>query len=119
MEDNFNSFMPLFEALLKAPYANGPVARLLNPKRLREVMDAKLLLEQLLLQSDENPKVIMDLKPDFGAISLKMDVDSLEVRELSRLSKALSNASNIEFYPLTNGKLSIDIMFYHAFSTLQ
>ena len=119
MEDNFNSFMPLFEALLKSPYENGPVARLLNPKRLRDVFEAKLLLEKLLLQSDQDSEVIMDFKPDFGAISLKADVESLEVRDLAALSDLLSSASNVEFYPLTNGKLSIGIMFYHAFTTLQ
>jgi len=118
MEENFNSFMPLFEALLKAPYASGPAARLLDPKRLREVLEAKLLLEQLLLQSDEDAKVVMDYKPDFGAISLKADVESLEIRDLDAFSRALNKASNIEFYPLTNGKFSIGIMFYHAFISL-
>lgn len=121
-EDMFGTdtdFMQLFETLLKEPYANGPIARLVEPERLSEVLVAKAALEDIIAKSGEDAKVEMHFNPEFGAISLTAEVESLEIRDFTGFSRIFENASNAEFFPLTNGKVSIGLMFYEAFIVLR
>lgn len=93
----------VFESLPK------PAIQIIDPKRYREMMHAKQLLE---LAFDGEDEVDVELHELGSCGSLSVESDSLEVCKMSVFAKAALLADNFEMYPLVNGKIRFSMMFY-------
>lgn len=101
---------------LKAPL---PDIYAVRPDRLKDLLNAKTVFEELLEQNWEDEEIEINYTPRFGNAHLITEVDTFEIRDFELFSRLISKASNIEFVPKTNGRLHIGISFGHFFEFLE
>ena len=91
-----------------------PAVQIADPKRIREMMYAKRLLEFAF--DVDNVEAKFHSPGSSG--SLRLECDSLTVLEMSAFKRAVQLGNNFEIYPLTNGKVRFAMMFYGLFRTV-
>lgn len=107
-----NAFLDgLIEMLESLP---KPAIQIAVPKRVREMMCAKRLLE-CAFGADE---VEVELHFLGSCGSLCFECDALEIHKLTPFVQAVRLANNFEIYPLINGKVRFAMMFYGLFRTV-
>lgn len=93
--------------------ANAPQTQMLNIPRYREVVRAKARLDRLLEGMGEGA-TSLELNPLFGAATLRVELEDLEVGSISDFTEAVQAANNFEIYPLKNGKMRLTVTFYRV-----
>lgn len=101
----------LIEVLRSLP---KPAVRIAVPKRIREMICAKHLLEAAFGTGN----VEAEFHSPGSSGSLRVECDLLEVLEMSAFKQAVRLGNNFEIYPLTNGKVRFAMMFYGLFRTV-
>lgn len=90
-----------------------PAIQIAVPKRIREMMYAKRLLEFAF----DVDNVETEFHSPGSSGSLRLECDSLTVLEMRAFKRAVQLGNNFEIYPLTNGKVRFAMIFYGLFRT--
>lgn len=113
-ENRFNEECEEFAAvdmLVEWVRANAPRTQMLNVPRYGEVVLAKARLDRLLAEIGAGP-CSLELQPLFGVASLLVELEDLEVGNISDFTEVVRQANNFEIYPLVNGKIQLAITFF-------
>ena len=122
-EDDFAELDAFLEELSKMgkEYALQPKVIVPDPARLREFMGALKAMGKIA----GNTRGIdltwsMDDGRDLpGAAVITIEADELVVKNVPLFVEAIRYASNVEFYPLENGRMKIDASFYGMFDVTE
>ena len=95
-----------------------PGIKIAKPQKLKYLLEAKAALEELLEESWEDGNLEIKIHPNFNAATLSVEVDQLEIKDYKLLWRVIGNARNVEFVPLTNGKLHIGLSFGNFFEII-
>lgn len=105
---------PMMQLILAAARVSETRPKILYPTRFRDVLLAKSTLDELLSESGENVKSFIRIHHAFCSASVCVEVEYLEIRDISKLITAVGRANNFELCYLTNGKLSLALTFQNA-----
>ena len=61
----------------------------------------------------------IDVDPTFNLGSITVELDSLSVDEPLAFADVIYKADNFEIYPLTNGKIRLDVTFQSVLKTIK
>lgn len=90
-----------------------PQQQVIDPVRLREMLLAKKMLDGILRECGEKEEAKVSFEPMFSCASLRVEADSLEVRDPAAFMTAVLMADNFEVYALADGRVRLAFMFYN------
>lgn len=88
-----------------------PAVKMVNPRRYREMMEAAANLKQVLTAEYDSGEIGIRIDNKFLLGGVSVEMDDLSVSNVPLFLKVLSAADAFEVYPLTNGKLRVDLTF--------
>lgn len=95
-----------------------PTVKIIDPTRYRLILKTAAQLTDLLKETAENGELNIEINPTFnlGAISAVLDV--FTINNPSAFADLICQADNFEIYPLSNGKIKLDITFWSVLKPL-
>lgn len=94
--------------------------KILNLARYRQLITAKKRLLRLLAQDGaEDTVVSVQMNPEMGYGSLRMESPLFLTDRIPFFFAAVATADNMEIYSLTDGNLRMGLMFYGMFDRLR
>lgn len=102
---------PFLQVIFDAVKESEKKTRIINPIRYLELLRTKKAVDDLLDQNGETELSSIRFHHAFSSASISAEVEMLEIHDMRKLCDAAKNASNIELYPLTNGKIRVALTF--------
>lgn len=93
--------------------------KMLNPSRYRLMLRTAAQLTDLLRKTVSDGELEVNVDPTFNLGSITVELDSLSVDESLAFADVIYKADNFEIYPLTNGKIRLDITFQSVLKTIK
>lgn len=109
---NYENEYEYLDALCEVIANSQPQIKVLNIPRLQVILEIKKQFSQALGLPVE--EIVLTQHPLFSAVSLSSEIDELVVEKPAAFAAVLAQASNVEIYPLTNGRIRISLMFPKA-----
>jgi len=109
-EDLDEETKAILEAISEAVEAEAAEPQILNVQRMHDMVQAYSALKNI---ADDDWKISSFPHapyPSMGVISV--EADDIIVTDMAELNKVFAKASNIEIYPLTNGKIRMSVTFH-------
>ena len=122
MNNNFNEneFETTLDALVE--YINllpKATVKMLDFTRYNTLMRTAAQLTKLLQASTPAGQIDIELNETFNLGSISVELDSLTVENPLAFADLICKADNFEIYPLTNGKIRLDITFQGILKSLR
>lgn len=117
---NENEFETTLDALVE--YINllpKATVKMLDFARYNAFMRTAAQLTKLLQASAPAGQIDIDLNETFNLGSISVELDSLTVENPLAFADLIYKADNFEIYPLTNGKIKLDITFQGILKSLR
>lgn len=92
--------------------------KLLNLSRYRLLLEAAAKLRTLLIDTEEEGQIDIDVDQMFNLGSVKVELDMLTVLDPKAFAELVAPADNFEVYPLTNGRVRFCITFQSVLKTI-
>ncbi len=121
MEKDFNeheldiALAGLFEFIQQQP--NNQV-KIINPARYRLMLQTAAKLTTLLKKTTAEGELNITVNPTFNLGAITVELDDLSVDDSLAFADLIHRADNFEIYPLTNGKIKLDITFQSVLKTI-
>lgn len=115
-ENEFETTMDALMAYLKClPKAT---VKMINPARYRLLMRTASQLTDILRKTEPEGELNIEIDDVLNLGSISVELDSLTVEEPLAFADMIYKADNFEVYPLTNGKIRLDITFHGVLKNL-
>lgn len=116
-ENNFETVLEGLMGFMKSmPKAQ---VKMLNPSRYKLMLRTAAQLTDLLRKTVSDGELEIDVDPTFNLGSITIELDSLSVDEPLAFADVIYKADNFEIYPLTNGKIRLDVTFQSVLKTIK
>lgn len=93
--------------------------KMLNPSRYKLMLRTAAQLTDLLRKTVSDGELEVNVDPTFNLGSITVELDSFSVDEPLAFADVIYKADNFEIYPLTNGKIRLDITFQSVLKTIK
>ena len=93
--------------------------KMLNPSRYKLMLKTAAQLTDLLRKTVSDGELEINVDPTFNLGSITVELDSLSVDEPLAFADVIYKADNFEIYPLTNGKIRLDVTFQSVLKTIK
>ena len=93
--------------------------KMLNPSRYKLMLRTAAQLTDLLRKTVSDGELEIDVDTTFNLGSITVELDSLSVDEPLAFADVIYKADNFEIYPLTNGKIRLDVTFQSVLKTIK
>ena len=93
--------------------------KMLNPSRYKLMLRTAAQLTDLLRKTVLDGELEINVDPTFNLGSITVELDSLSVDEPLAFADVIYKADNFEIYPLTNGKIRLDVTFQSVLKTIK
>lgn len=110
-----NALEALFEFVREA---NNGAVKIINPEKYRDLLKAAADLTDLLRETTPQGEVNIKINDTFNLGAVSVELDELTIFDPGKFAKVIQKASNFEIYPLTNGKILLDISFHSVLKTI-
>lgn len=107
-EENDELFEGLLEFLNSLPQAK---VKAINMEKYYKMAKSTSQLKGLLEKNLSDGQIDISINNLFNLGSISVEIDCLLVEDMKLFSEIIVNADNFEIYPLTNGKIQLDITF--------
>lgn len=115
-EDEFDTtFDALVEYIQCLPKAT---VKMINPSRYRLLMRTAAQLTNILRKTEPEGEINIEIDDVLNMGSISVELDSLTVEEPPVFADMVFKADNFEVYPLTNGKIRLDVTFQGVLKSL-
>ena len=108
-ENNFETVLEGLMGFMKSLPKSQ--VKMLNPSRYKLMLRTAAQLTDLLRKTVSDGELEIDVDPTFNLGSITVELDSLSVDEPLAFADVIYKADNFEIYPLTNGKIRLDVTF--------
>ena len=116
-ENNFDTVLEGLMGFMKSLPKSQ--VKMLNPSRYKLMLRTAAQLTDLLRKTVSNGELEIDVDPTFNLGSITVELDSLSVDEPLAFADVIYKADNFEIYPLTNGKIRLDVTFQSVLKTIK
>lgn len=111
-ETTFDALVDYIKCLPKA------TVKMINRSRYRLLMRTAAQLTDILRKTEPEGELNIEIDDVLNIGSISVELDSLTVEEPLTFSDMIYKADNFEVYPLTNGKIRLDITFHGVLKNL-
>ena len=121
MKDYFeeNEFETTFDALVDyIRHLPKATVKMINPSRYKLLMRTASQLTDILRKTTPEGELNIEIDDMFNIGSISVELDSLTVENPLAFADAIYKADNFEIYPLTNGRIRLDITFHGVLKNL-
>ena len=115
-ENNFETVLEGLMGFMKSMPKTQ--VKMLNPSKYKLMLRTAAQLTGLLRKTVSDGELAIDVDPTFNLGSITVDLDSLSVDDPLAFADLIHWADNFEIYPLTNGKIRLDITFQAVLKTI-
>lgn len=116
-ENNFDTVLEGLMGFMKSLPKSQ--VKMLNPSRYKLMLRTAAQLTDLLRKTVSEGELEIDVDPTFNLGSITVELDSLSVDEPLAFADVIYKADNFEIYPLTNGKIRLDVTFQSVLKTIK
>lgn len=116
-ENNFETVLEGLMGFMKSLPKSQ--VKMLNPSRYKLMLRTAAQLTDLLRKTVSEGELEIDVDPTFNLGSITVELDSLSVDEPLAFADVIYKADNFEIYPLTNGKIRLDVTFQSVLRTIK
>ena len=116
-ENNFDTVLEGLMGFMKSLPKSQ--VKMLNPSRYKLMLRTAAQLTDLLRKTVSDGELEIDVDPTFNLGSITVELDSLSVNEPLAFADVIYKADNFEIYPLTNGKIRLDVTFQSVLKTIK
>ena len=116
-ENNFDTVLEGLMGFMKSLPKSQ--VKMLNPSRYKLMLRTAAQLTDLLRKRVSDGELEIDVDPTFNLGSITVELDSLSVDEPLAFADVIYKADNFEIYPLTNGKIRLDVTFQSVLKTIK
>lgn len=116
-ENNFDTVLEGLMGFMKSLPKSQ--VKMLNPSRYKLMLRTAAQLTDLLRKTVSDGELEIDVDPTFNLGSITVELDSLSVDEPLAFADVIYKADNFEIYPLTNGKIRLDVTFQSVLKTIK
>lgn len=116
-ENNFDTVLEGLMGFMKSLPKSQ--VKMLNPSRYKHMLRTAAQLTDLLRKTVSDGELEIDVDPTFNLGSITVELDSLSVDEPLAFADVIYKADNFEIYPLTNGKIRLDVTFQSVLKTIK
>lgn len=116
-ENNFETVLEGLMGFMKSMPKSQ--VKMLNPSRYKLMLRTAAQLTDLLRKTVSDGELEIDVDPTFNLGSITVELDSLSVDEPLAFADVIYKADNFEIYPLTNGKIRLDVTFQSVLKTIK
>lgn len=116
-ENNFDTVLEGLMGFMKSLPKSQ--VKMLNPSRYKLMLRTAAQLTDLLRKTVSDGELEIDVDPTFNLGSITVELDSLSVDEPLTFADVIYKADNFEIYPLTNGKIRLDVTFQSVLKTIK
>ena len=115
-ENNFDTVLEgLIDFMESIPKSR---VKILNLGRYKLMLKTAAQLTDLLRKTVSDGEMEINVDPAFNLGTITVDLDSLSVVDPGVFADVIRKADNFEFYPLTNGKIRLDVTFRSVLKTI-
>ena len=116
-ENNFETVLEGLMGFMKSMPKSQ--VKMLNPSRYKLMLRTAAQLTDLLRKTVSDGELEINVDPTFNLGSITVELDSLSVDEPLAFADVIYKADNFEIYPLTNGKIKLDVTFQSVLKTIK
>lgn len=116
-ENNFETVLEGLMGFMKSMPKSQ--VKMLNPSRYKLMLRTAAQLTDLLRKTVSDGELEIDVDPTFNLGSITVELDLLSIDEPLAFADVIYKADNFEIYPLTNGKIRLDITFQSVLKTIK
>ena len=116
-ENNFDTVLEGLMGFMKSLPKSQ--VKMLNPSRYKLMLRTAAQLTDLLKKTVSDGELEIDVDPTFNLGSITVELDSLSIDEPLAFADVIYKADNFEIYPLTNGKIRLDVTFQSVLKTIK
>ena len=116
-ENNFDTVLEGLMGFMKSLPKSQ--VKMLNPSRYKLMLRTAAQLTDLLRKTVSDGELEIDVDPTFNLGSITVELESLSVDEPLAFADVIYKADNFEIYPLTNGKIRLDVTFQSVLKTIK
>ena len=116
-ENNFETVLEGLMGFMKSMPKSQ--VKMLNPSRYKLMLRTAAQLTDLLRKTVSDGELEINVDPTFNLGSITVELDSLSVDEPLAFADVIYKADNFEIYPLTNGKIRLDVTFQSVLKTIK
>ena len=116
-ENNFDTVLEGLMGFMKSLPKSQ--VKMLNPSRYKLMLRTAAQLTDLLRKTVSDGELEIDVDPTLNLGSITVELDSLSVDEPLAFADVIYKADNFEIYPLTNGKIRLDVTFQSVLKTIK
>ena len=116
-ENNFDTVLEGLMGFMKSLPESQ--VKMLNPSRYKLMLRTAAQLTDLLRKTVSDGELEINVDPTFNLGSITVELDSLSVDEPLAFADVIYKADNFEIYPLTNGKIRLDVTFQSVLKTIK
>ncbi len=95
-----------------------PVVTMIHPIRYRAMMKAASNLKALLAENLEEGEINITIDETFRLGAVSVVLDNFSVSNMPQLQEVLAETDCFEIFPLTNGKVQLDLTFQGVLKTV-
>lgn len=111
-ETTFDALVDYIKCLPKA------TVKMINPSRYKLLMKTAAQLTELLRKTQPEGEIDIEINDLLNLGSISTELDLLTIEEPLAFADVIYTADNFEVYPLTNGKIRLDITFHSILKNL-
>lgn len=97
---------------------NDNQVKMINPTRYQLMLQTAAQLTTLLKKTTSEGELNITVNPTFNLGAITVELDDLTVDDPLAFADLIHRADNFEIYPLTNGKIKLDITFQSVLKTI-
>lgn len=116
-ENNFETVLEGLMGFMKSMPKSQ--VKMLNPSRYKLMLRTAAQLTDLLRKTVSDGELEIDVDTTFNQGSITVELDSLSIDEPLAFADVIYKADNFEIYPLTNGKIRLDVTFQSVLKTIK
>ena len=92
--------------------------KMINPARYRLMLQTAAQLTALLKKTISEGELNIHVNPTFNLGAISVELDDLSVDDPLAFADLIHRADNFEIFPLTNGKIKLEITFQSVLKTI-
>ena len=92
--------------------------KILNPSKYILMLQTAVQLTNLLQETTRDIKLNLKLNHLFNLGAITVELNTLTIDNPRKFTEIISAADNIEVYPLTNGRIKLDLTFQSVLKTV-
>lgn len=116
-ENNFETVLEGLMGFMKSMPRSQ--VKMLNPSRYKLMLRTAAQLTDLLRKTVSDGELEIEVDPTFNLGSITVELDLLSIDEPLAFADVIYKADNFEIYPLTNGKIRLDVTFQSVLKTIK